>query len=158
MDFRAQVSTLKQVIEGTSAEDQKIRIEKECEKNHWPLYKFYSDDGFSGKTMKHRPGIQELIKDAKDGKFNTILFTNLDRVGRSLRELINFWKLMQEEYRLNLLCIDMPLLNTKDPLGEMMLAMFGGFAKFERALIRERMSRGRLFKWKQGKSVVGALP
>ena len=152
------VSTQKQVIEGTSAEDQKNRIEKECDKNDWILTKFYSDDGFSGKTMEHRPGIQKLIRDAKDGKFKAVLFTKLDRIGRSLRELLNFWNLMQEEYKLDLICIDVPAINTKGPFSTMMLAILGGFAEFERSLIRERMSIGRLIKWKEGKTVVGALP
>jgi len=89
------VSTQKQVIEGTSADDQKNRIIKECQKNNWVLYKFYSDDGYSGKTMTHRPGIQELIDDAKSGNFEAIVFTKLDRIGRSLKELLYFWELMQ---------------------------------------------------------------
>jgi site-specific DNA recombinase len=100
------VSTLKQALEGTSAKDQEQRIKDYCQKEGCQLHQFYSDEGISGKTMEHRPGIQELIKDAQADKFGVVLFTKLDRVGRNLRELLNFYELMQEELGLSLICIE----------------------------------------------------
>ena len=66
------VSTLAQVEEGTSAKDQKDRIKRLCKEKNWRLYEFYSDDGYSGINMENRPGIQNLIADAKAGKFHQI--------------------------------------------------------------------------------------
>ena len=152
------VSTQRQVAEGTSAKDQKDRVQKICQKEGWALYKFYSDDGFSGKNMENRPGIQELIKDANNDKFDVVMFTKLDRVGRNLREVLNFWNLIQEKLNLQLFCIDDHAVNTEGRLGKAMVGMLGMFAEFERDLIRERMKGGRKIKWKEGSVFIGHPP
>ena len=63
------VSTAEQALKGTSPEEQRAIIEKQCEAQGHELYKFYSDDGFSGRN-DNRPGLQKLMSDAKDGKFD----------------------------------------------------------------------------------------
>ncbi|MFC1567476.1 recombinase family protein [Thermodesulfobacteriota bacterium] len=152
------VSTKAQVEEGTSAEDQKNRIKNECKQTGWKLHKFYSDDGFSGKNMEFRPGIQSLIADAKENKFDTVVFTKLDRVGRNQRELHNFYYLMQEELGLKLMCLDDPALSTEGKLGRAIMGLLAMFAEFERDLIRERMEGGRAIKWKGKEAYIGAPP
>ncbi len=156
------VSSMKQALEGTSAEDQKERISQYCADNDMELYKFYSDDGISGKTMEHRPGIRQLLDDAKDRRFDAVVFTKLDRVGRNARELHEFCHLVKEQYQLKLISIDMPALNGEvGAFGNLLFTILGGFAEFEREIIRERTSDGRHIRWSQAKyskAVIGALP
>jgi site-specific DNA recombinase len=152
------VSTVRQALEGTSAEDQRQRIVNYCKQHDFVLHEFYADEGISGKNMEHRPAIQKLIADAKDGKFSAVLFTKIDRIGRNLREVLDFYHLINEEYHLELISIDQPEINTKGSIGKALLQLIGTFAEFERTMIRERMSGGRLIKWKRGESVVGAMP
>ena len=151
------VSTQGQAEKGTQ-EHQTKDINVECKKLGYDLVKFYSDEGISGKDIKNRPGIQKLMKDAKAGKFDVVIFTKLDRLGRSLRDILNFWNLINEEVGLDLHCIDQPFLNTKGQFGSMMLAILGAFAELERNLIRERTQKGRMNSWKSLKSVMGSVP
>ena len=89
------VSTSDQ-IEGTSPQAQKDAVTVECERFGYELYKFYSDEGFSGFSISNRPGLKKLLQDAKASKFDAVMFTKLDRLGRNLRELLNTWKLFED--------------------------------------------------------------
>jgi site-specific DNA recombinase len=151
------VSTHGQAEKGTQ-ELQTEAIEKECEKLDYELVHFYSDEGISGKDMKNRPGIQSLMKDAKAGKFDVVIFTKLDRVGRSLRDILNFWHLINEDLGLDLYCIAQPFLSTSGQFGKMMLAVLGVFAELERDLIRERTTEGRMSSWNKLEGIIGGLP
>lgn len=110
------VSTIEQALKGTSAEEQENKIRKECQHKNYELYRIYTDKGISGKTLKIRPGIQSLISDAKAGKFEMIMFTKLDRVSRTLRDLLNFWDLITKDLGLKMYCISDPSLNSYTPL------------------------------------------
>jgi len=151
------VSTGKQVTDGTSLVDQQNRIITECEHKGWEFSKFYSDPGISGHSMSNRPGLQELIRDAADHRFDLVMFTKLDRVARNLKDLLNFWELMQGENSLDLVCIELPWLDTQSAAGKLMLQMVGAFAEFEREQIRLRMESGRNIVWNQGK-LLGTPP
>ena len=142
------------LVELTSPEDQREKIQRECEKLGYNLTKIYSDDGFSGKTIEFRPGLQELIADAKKGQFDVIMFTKLDRLGRNLRELLNIWELITEELKIDLYCIDQPEVNSGGAFQKVMLAMLGMFAEWERNLIRERTGSGRKKNGKKGKRLL----
>jgi len=152
------VSTLKQAMEGTSMEAQQEAIRRECEAKGYELTRFYHDDGFSGKSVKNRPGLQQLLQDAKAGKFQLVMFTKLDRLGRNLRDLLNVWNLLQEEHGLDLYCIQEPMVNSNSKLGKVMLHLLGAFAEFERETIRERTQLGRKKVWQEQKKVIGTLP
>jgi len=152
------VSTLAQVRDGTSAEEQERRVREECERRGFRLLKFYRDDGFSGKTIEHRPGIQALIEDAKRGKFEVVMFTKLDRLARNLRELLNVWQLFEKECGLEIICIEEPAVNTSGRFGKMMLSLLGAFAEFERETIAERTRGGRKIKWQKQETCIGQPP
>jgi site-specific DNA recombinase len=151
------VSTQGQAAEGTSSGEQKRIIQGECDRNGWSLVSFYSDDGFSGKN-DNRPGLQELIRAAKEKKFDGVMFTKLDRLGRNIRDIMNIWHKLHEENGLEIVCVEQPEMNTKGPYGKLMLSLLAIFAEFERDIIRERTDNGRKSRWKTNKSIMGSLP
>jgi site-specific DNA recombinase len=110
----------------------------------------------SGKTVEDRPAIKKVKELAEANKFDCLAFTKLDRVGRSLRKLENFWKLMEEDLGLQLHCIHQPEINGK--MGKMMRQLLGIFAEFERDIMLDRTKRGQLENWQDGKSQCGKLP
>ena len=59
-------------------------------KNHprWKLVKIYADRGFSGTSYKHRPEFNQMIKDAKDGKFDLIITKSISRFGRNVTDVL----------------------------------------------------------------------
>jgi len=83
----ARVSTIGQ-LDGTSLEDQKRIIEEAAKKAGHELVEIYADKGISGSSLK-RPELQRLITDAKEKKFESVFFTKLDRMGRSVRDIHN---------------------------------------------------------------------
>lgn len=62
------VSTIEQAEEGYSNDEQERLLTNWCNKNGYEIYKCYSDRGISGKDIKHRPALKELLKDAEEKK------------------------------------------------------------------------------------------
>jgi len=151
------VSTLGQVKDGTSLEDQRNIIEDRCKKDGLELYNFYSDEGVSGGTLD-RPALQQLIVDAKAKLFESVYYTRLDRMGRSVRDIHNLFHELHNVCGVDLVCIEDPSLNTGGKMGAVMLGMLSTFAQFERDMIRERTLAGKAAKWDRGEIVTGELP
>ena len=81
-----------------------------------------------------------MNKDAARRRFDVVMAWSVDRLGRSLQDLIAF---MQE---LRSLKIDLFLhqqgLDTTTPAGKMMFQVLGSFAEYERDMIRARVNAG----------------
>jgi DNA invertase Pin-like site-specific DNA recombinase len=107
----------------------------------WNVVKVYRDEGISGaKGRDERPAFDALCKDAARSQFDLVMAWSVDRLGRSLQDLIGFLS------ELHALGIDLMLhqqgLDTTTPAGKAMFPMIGVFAEFERAMIRERVKAG----------------
>jgi DNA invertase Pin-like site-specific DNA recombinase len=120
------------------------------------IVKIYSDNGISGsKGRNGRPEFDRLHRDATRRRFDVVMAWSVDRLGRSLQDLIAFLS------ELHALGIDLYLhqqgLNTATPAGKAMFQMLGVFAEFERAIIRERvlagMARAKAKGTKSGKPI-----
>ena len=68
-----------------SIPEQIDRMKKYCESKDWMVYKIYTDSVQTGATMD-RPGLQSLIKDCENGKFDMVLVYKLDRLSRSQKD------------------------------------------------------------------------
>lgn len=60
-----------------------------AKENDFNIVNIYSDDGISGGTLK-RPGLEEMLSDMKNKKFDTILVANLSRFSRSYIDAGNY--------------------------------------------------------------------
>lgn len=73
--------------ESLSIENQKkMLIDYVCQQAGWNLVEVCEDDGYSG-TNFDRPGIKQILDDAKSGKINLILVKDLSRFGRNYIEV-----------------------------------------------------------------------
>ena len=90
------VSTEEQAKEGFSIHAQKEKLTSYANINYWDIYDFYIDDGISGKNITDRPSIKRLIEDVKSDKVNNALIYKLDRLTRSVKDLINLIELFEE--------------------------------------------------------------
>ncbi len=148
------VSTDKQASEGTSLEVQEEKLRKFCEFQNWEVYKLYADRGISGKDTE-RQQFQELMKEAREKKFEVVVVTKLDRFGRSLRDLINS---IEELSTLKIQFTSVnDNINTTTPNGKLLFHILGAFAEFERQIIIERMTAG-IAKAKQEGRQIGRVP
>ena len=54
---------------------------------NYEIYKCYSDRGISGKSIKGRPAMQELLKDAQEEKFNIVITKKKKKIKRDMLNL-----------------------------------------------------------------------
>ncbi|MER9895787.1 recombinase family protein [Mesorhizobium sp. M0119] len=87
----------------------------------------------SGKTMD-RSGLAELLAYARAG--DTLAIVRLDRLGRSLAELLEIVKMLRER-QIDLLSLEEKI-DTSSAAGELIFHVFGAIAHFERRLISSR--------------------
>jgi DNA invertase Pin-like site-specific DNA recombinase len=102
------------------------------------IVRVYKDHGISGaKGCDKRPAFNALIRDAARRKFDLVMAWSVDRLGRSLQDLVSF---LSEPHALHIdLFLHQQGLGTTTPAGKAMFQMMGVFAEFERSMIRERV-------------------
>ena len=98
--------------------------------------KIYSDK-VSG-ICPHKPGLEEALSFARDG--DTLVVWRLDRLDRSLKELISFLERLEERGIQFVSLTD--AIDTSSPGGRLFFHMIGALAEFERNIIRERTKAG----------------
>src|SRR5271157_3600274 len=95
------------------------------------------EDVVSGKTFE-RPGLTELLDYIRPG--DTLAVVRLDRLGRSLRELLDVVETLKRR-GIALLSLEEKI-DTTSAAGELVFHVFGAIAHFERRLIAERTKDG----------------
>lgn len=142
------VSTEDQARDGFSISAQKEKLTKYAEINDWVLFDYYIDDGISGKNIKDRPEMQRLLDDIKAGNVQNVLVYKLDRLTRSLFNLMELIQVFEQHHcALN---SQTERLDTSNAVGRMFVKIIGTFAEFERENLAERVSFGYEEKTRQG--------
>ena len=72
-----------------SIEDQVRVCERLIQGREWQSLQVYSDQGMSGSTHL-RPGYQNLLEDARKGRFEIVVAESLDRISRGPRTYRRF--------------------------------------------------------------------
>jgi DNA invertase Pin-like site-specific DNA recombinase len=110
-----------------------------CARAGFDVYHVYSDEGVSGMKTS-RPSFDRLLADMRLYRFDCIMVTKLDRVGRSLQHILSLfeeWKNKGVHFIATTQNID-----TSSPAGKLQMQMLGAFAEFERNIISERTKEG----------------
>jgi DNA invertase Pin-like site-specific DNA recombinase len=130
------VSTLDQTTANQERELREIASRMGCE-----IVKVYKDHGISGtRGRDKRPGFDALCRDATKRQFDMVMAWSVDRLGRSLQDLVAF---LSEIHTLRIdLYLHQQGLDTTTPAGKALFQMMGVFAEFERAMIQERVRAG----------------
>jgi DNA invertase Pin-like site-specific DNA recombinase len=130
------VSTLDQTTANQERELREIAGRMGCE-----IVKVYKDHGISGtRGRDKRPGFDALCRAATRREFDVIMAWSVDRLGRSLQDLVAF---LSEIHTLRIdLYLHQQGLDTTTPAGKALFQMMGVFAEFERAMIQERVRAG----------------
>jgi DNA invertase Pin-like site-specific DNA recombinase len=128
--------------------NQEHELRQAAERAGWQVAKVYKDHGISGaKGRNARPAFDALCRDATKRQFDVVMAWNVDRLGRSLKDLVAFLS------ELHALGIDLFLhqqgLDTTTPAGKAMFQMLGVFAEFER--FQERVRAGLQRAKREGK-------
>jgi DNA invertase Pin-like site-specific DNA recombinase len=96
-------------------------------------------DRISGAKAK-RPGLDQMMADARRGRFDVVLVWASDRIARSVK---HFLEVLDELNRLNVEYISFrENIDTGGPLGRAIVVIIGAIAELERSLIIERVRAG----------------
>jgi DNA invertase Pin-like site-specific DNA recombinase len=141
------LSTVDQTTANQERELREIAGRMGCE-----IVKVYKDHGISGaKGRDKRPAFDALCRDAAKRQFDVVMAWPVDRLGRSLQDLVAFLS------ELHALKIDLDLhqqgIDTTTPAGKAMFQMMGVFAEFERSMIQERVRAGLARAKEEGKQL-----
>ncbi len=132
----ARVST-----DGQTVENQLQELDAVAERHGWNIAAVFRDNGVSGaKDRNGRPGFDALCKGITRRDFDMVAAWSVDRLGRSLQNLVTFLGELHGKG------IDLYLhqqgIDTTTPAGKAMFQMCGVFAEFERSMIQERIKAG----------------
>jgi DNA invertase Pin-like site-specific DNA recombinase len=123
-----------------------------AEHRGWEVVKEYRDAGISGsKGREARPGLDEMLKDAQRRRFDVVMAWAIDRLGRSLIDLLGTIQTL-EHCGVDLY-LDQQAIDTTTPAGCLMFQITGAFAEFERSMIRQRINAGLKRAVEQGKQL-----
>ena len=131
-----------------SVENQRRELLTYVQARGWTLTREYIDEAVSG-VRERRPGLDELLADARRRRFDSVLVWSLDRVGRSLRHLLTVIDELQS--------VNVSLVALRDGIdlasasGRLQLAVLGALSQFERDRLRERTIAGLQRARAQGK-------
>ena len=96
-------------------------------------------DVISGAKAK-RPGLEQLMSDARRHRFDVLVVAAFDRIARNVR---HFLEVLDELNHLHIEFISLrENIDTGGPLGRAMLTIIGAIAELERSLIVERVKAG----------------
>lgn len=111
------------------------------------IVKTYRDEGWSG-AKASRPAFDEMLRDAKRGRFDVLLCWKLDRLGRSLSNLL---RLLEDLRVWNVgLISHSESLDLDSPSGRLMFQLVSAFSEYEREIIRSRVKSGMAAAKKRG--------
>lgn len=136
MNIKAVAYSRVSTLLGQDCEHQLLGIRELAQTRNYTLLKEYRDEGVSGLKDK-RPELEELIKDARKGKFKILIVHSIDRLGRSTKHLLNLLDELSH-YGVSLISIRENL-DFSSPTGQMALTMLSAVAQLEAQLISERI-------------------
>ncbi len=119
-------------------ETQLLDLQQMAAQRGYDIVKEYTDR-ISGAKAR-RPGLDELMADARRGKFEVVLVWACDRIARSTR---HFLEILDGLNRLNIEFVSFrEQIDTGGPLGRAIVIIIGAIAELERNLIIERVRSG----------------
>ena len=135
---------------GQNPENQLLALRKYAEARGLQIVETYVDVGQSGGKAS-RPELDRLMMDARRRKFNIVLVARLDRLARSLKQLV---MTLDELRELGISFVSLQeAFDTSTSTGILLFQVVGAIAEFERSLIRERIALGLERARAEGKTI-----
>jgi site-specific DNA recombinase len=148
------VSTDEQFQQGYSIGTQKELNRKFIESQNWEHIDTYVDDA-SAKDL-NRPDMKRLIKDAKERKFDVVVFYKLDRLVRSVADLDKLLKIFDAN-NIAIRSVTEPF-DTTTAMGRFLITLVAAIAQWERETISERVIVNMKSKAEKGERNGGRAP
>lgn len=133
------VSTDMQVQHGLSLDAQRDEIKRYATERAWTVEEIFVDGGFSGKNTE-RPAFRQMARQIKEsqGGIAAVIVTKLDRLTRSLRDLLSIHEDLLDPCGCNFVAIRDGI-NTFEPVSKMLLPFLAIIGQIERQNTSERV-------------------
>ena len=123
--------------------NQELPIRKFVEARGFELVQVYTDRGVSG-ARERRPALDQLIVDARCGKFKVLIVAAIDRIGRSTKHLLVLIDELRH-YGVSLISLRENL-DFTTPTGQMTLTVLSAVSTLERQILSERVKTAIMVK------------
>jgi DNA invertase Pin-like site-specific DNA recombinase len=135
-----------------TTDNQLRQLRSVAKRQGWQIVEVYRDEAVSGsKGRDKRPAFDAMLKGAVRREFDLIAAWSVDRLGRSMIDLVGFLDEIHSKH------VDLYLhqqgIDTTTPAGKALFQMCGVFAQFETAMIQERVKAGLSRAKAQGKTL-----
>jgi site-specific DNA recombinase len=127
-------------LEGHSLDAQEVHISSYVQAQGWRLLQVYTDAGISAKKDSQRPALEQLLRDAREGKFDVVVVDKIDRFYRHLGSLLSALD------QLNSAGVSFASVQEKldftTPWGKLMLTVLGMLAEIYLDNLRQETKKG----------------
>ncbi len=128
-------------VSTTDKQDPELQLQEMrdyCKRVGWEIFQEYVD--YESGSNTEREMFKLMLQDARLKRFDVLLVWKLDRLARSLRQLVETLDILRS-YNIEFKCITQDI-DTTTPHGKLLFHIIAAFAEFERELIRERVLAG----------------
>ncbi|MCH2263155.1 MAG: recombinase family protein [Candidatus Thioglobus autotrophicus] len=125
---------------GQTTENQLIELSEVCERNKWHITNVYNETVSGTKGVDERAELNRMMQDASRKQFSKVVVWSVDRVGRSMKHLVNVLSQLKDlgcdiySYK--------QAIDTSTTMGSSFFHMVGIFAELENNMRAERQKIG----------------
>ncbi len=142
-------------VNGHSLDAQEVNIRRYAEEHGWELIEIYVDAGISAKKGSRRPAFEQMLNDAREGKFDIIIVDKIDRFYRHLGGLLTTLDQLNS-YGVSFASVQEKL-DFTTPWGKLMLTVLGMLAEIYIDNLRQETRKGKIQRARKG-LWLGAIP
>lgn len=134
------VSTEEQANEGYSIAAQLDTLRQYAKLYGWEIAREYVDEGISGKNIKGRPAMQQLIADVEADKFEAVLVWKISRLSRNMLDTLILLDKF-EDFGVKFISYSENF-DTGSPIGRLVVQLMASIAEMERNTLSENVKLG----------------
>lgn len=124
---------------GQDVKNQVNQLKEFCNKRGFTIFQIYQDNFTGSAGRKERSGFDQLFKDARLKKFDTVIFWSLDRFTREGVYMTMTYLRQLNDYGVKFISLTEEYLSTENELvGNILITVLSYFAELERKKISER--------------------
>jgi site-specific DNA recombinase len=146
----ARVSTMEEEQQSSQELQESYFKEMIAKNENWELYKIYADHGVTGTNTKNRTAFNEMIEDAKEGKFDLIITKSISRFARNTLDCLTYVRMLKGLTKPVGILFDREKIFTLDNHSSTLLTVISSLAEEESKSISANVCWGVTKRFSQG--------